>query len=242
MVDGGMSCVKYLLFAFNLVFVIFGILLLYAGFSVVVKIGNYDQILLDAPNNVAISLIIVGFVIFLIAFLGCCGAIKENYCMLITFSSIMLAILLIELVGAGLILSFKNKLEKVTEDGIKNVIVKYNATHDNPLNQVLDDIQSNFECCGAVNSSDWELNGWFKNHTGTYPYSCCHRKGDNDHTNCTDTTKLFSDGCVVKLDREIKGSFALLGGIAIAIAVIQLIGIVFACSLSRSIKKEYEVV
>jgi CD63 antigen len=49
-------------------------------------------------------------------------------------------------------------------------------------------------------------------------------------------------GCVVKLDREIKGSFALLGGIAIAIAVIQLIGIVFACSLSRSIKKEYEVV
>ncbi len=49
-------------------------------------------------------------------------------------------------------------------------------------------------------------------------------------------------GCVKKLDEEIKGSLGLLGGIAIAMAVIQLIGIIFACSLSRSIKKEYEFV
>lgn len=241
MVEGGMSCVKYLLFAFNLVFVIFGILLLYAGFSTVAKIGDYERILVEAPNNVAISLIIVGFVIFLIAFLGCCGAIKENYCMLITFSAIILAILLIELVGAGLVLSFKNKLEKVTEDGIKKAIkdYKYNDTQHNSINVVLDDIQLHLECCGATEPADWRLNDHF-NQSNSFPSSCCGNK--NDTALCTDPKKLFSNGCVKKLDDEIKGSFGLLGGIAIAVAVIQLIGIIFACSLSRSIKKEYEVV
>jgi len=49
-------------------------------------------------------------------------------------------------------------------------------------------------------------------------------------------------GCVKKLDAEFRSSIGLLGGIAIAVAVIQLLGIIFACSLSRTIKKEYEVV
>jgi CD63 antigen len=163
--------------------------------------------------------------------------------MLITFSAIMLAILLIELVGAGLVLSFKNKLSEVAEKGIESYIEKYNTTDENSINnKVLDDIQSSLKCCGAKNASDWELNAHYKDHPHTYPYSCCEKPYDKNHTDCADHTKLFLDGCVMKLDKEIKGSFALLGGIAIAVAVIQLIGIVFACSLSRSIKKEYEVV
>ncbi|CAG2117666.1 unnamed protein product, partial [Medioppia subpectinata] len=51
MVSGGMSCVKYLLFAFNLVFVIFGILLLYSGFKTIAKIDDYHLVLEDAPHN-----------------------------------------------------------------------------------------------------------------------------------------------------------------------------------------------
>lgn len=35
-------------------------------------------------NGPAILLIIIGLVIFVIAFFGCCGAIKENYCMVLT--------------------------------------------------------------------------------------------------------------------------------------------------------------
>jgi len=242
MVEGGMSCVKYLLFAFNLVFVIFGILLLYAGFSTVAQIGHYKELIEDAPNNVAITLIIVGFVIFLIAFLGCCGAIKENYCMLVTFSAIILGILLIELIGAGLVLAFKSKLKSVAEDGIKKAIVKYkNTTDDTTVNKVLDDIQSHFHCCGANNYSDWQQNEFF-NSTHHYPYSCCSDRIETNGTFCKELNKLHKQGCVDALDNEIRGSFGLLGGIAIAIAVIQLIGIIFACSLSRTIGKEYEVV
>jgi len=241
MVSGGMSCVKYLLFAFNLVFVIFGILLLYAGFSTLTKIGPYETLIEDAPNNVAITLIVIGFVIFFIAFLGCCGAIKENYCMLITFSAIILGILVIEVIGAGLVLAFKSKLKTVAKEGIEKAIEKYekhpNST-DSPTNKILDDIQSHLKCCGAVNSSDWEANKHFAH--DEFPYSCCPTK--LNVTICTHSTELYTKGCVEALDEEIRGSFGLLGGIAIAIAVIQLLGIIFACSLSRTIRKEYEVV
>lgn len=231
-----MTCVKYLLFAFNLVFVIFGILLLYAGFTTVANLGHYQPLIEEAPNNVAITLIIIGFLIFLIAFLGCCGAIRENYCMLVTFSAIILGILIIELIGAGLILAFKSKLKTLTEKGIVMAIEKYNTT-DAAVDKVLDDIQSHLKCCGANNYSEWHIHNKLYNNTDVLPYSCCAETVNG----CTDR-QAYAKGCVNQIDEEIRGSFGLLGGIAIAIAVIQLIGIVFACCLSKSVKKEYEVV
>ena len=36
------------------------------------------------PLHEAIFIIIIGGIIFILAFFGCCGAIKENRCMLIT--------------------------------------------------------------------------------------------------------------------------------------------------------------
>ncbi|CAG2112198.1 unnamed protein product [Medioppia subpectinata] len=254
MVSGGMSCVKYLLFAFNLVFVIFGILLLYSGFKTIAKIDDYHLVLEDAPHNVAIALVVVGFAIFAVAFLGCCGAIKENSCMLTSFSSIILVILLIELIGAGLIFAFKSKLRTAAEKGIDEAIKKYNTVENgSDINIILDDIQKNMKCCGAANYTDWLEN---KNVTADhYPDSCCENKTAVVVLNTTPAPSLLNptpmtctaqfihkDGCIGKLEDEIRSSVALLGGIAIAVAVIQLLGIIFACSLSRSIKKEYEVV
>ncbi|XP_054156099.1 leukocyte surface antigen CD53-like [Oppia nitens] len=240
MVSGGMSCVKYLLFAFNLVFVIFGILLLYGGFSTLTKFGSHHfEVIIDAPNNVAIALIIVGFAIFVLAFLGCCGAIKENSCMLTTFSAIILVILLIELIGAGLIFAFRNKIDDLAKTGINEAIKKYNQTIDEPITAALDDIQHSFKCCGANNASDWTENPRYSSGVNV-PDSCCsHDKLVGD--DCP-VKNAYERGCIEALKDDIHGSVGYLGGIAIAVAIIQLIGILFACSLSRSIRKEYEVV
>ncbi len=76
----------------------------------------------------------------------------------------------------------------MTEDGIKSAIKQYNYnnTEHNPINDVLGDIQSHLECCGATEPADWRLNDWF-NQTGTFPYSCC---GDKNYTpQCTQPFK-----------------------------------------------------
>ena len=45
--------------------------------------------------------VIVGCIIFFVAFFGCCGAIKENHCMTLTFA-ILLGIIFLMEVGAGI--------------------------------------------------------------------------------------------------------------------------------------------
>jgi len=119
MVQGGMNIVKYLLFAFNLIFVIFGILLIYFGVDTIKPFNRWSEVIQgDPPSNSAVTLIVIGCLIFIIAFLGCCGALRENHCMLVTFGGIILVFLLIQLIGAGLILGYKSKVKEAVEDGI----------------------------------------------------------------------------------------------------------------------------
>ena len=63
--------------------------------------SQYLDFLGHSFYNAPVLLIIVGFVIFFVTFFGCCGAIKENHCMTMTFSVLLALIFLIEL-GAGI--------------------------------------------------------------------------------------------------------------------------------------------
>jgi len=243
-----MSCIKYLLFAFNLIFVIFGILLIYSGIHSAIKLREYELIIKDGPNGSAIILCIIGFVIFGIAFLGCCGAIKENYCMLMSFGVIITLLLLVEIVGASIVLVFRGKLHNAIGQGLNDVVEKYESDKD--LRKLMNALQHDLKCCGSNNSLDWNNTGNKSSEfypSGKFPYSCC-SSDDRSHDDkkyedgYCEPSKVYHDGCYDALEKLVRNSFGLLGGIAIAIAVIQLFGIIFACCLSRTIKKEYEVV
>ena len=51
--------------------------------------------------NAPVLLVVVGCIIFFVTFFGCCGAVKENHCMTVTFSVLLALIFLLEL-GAGI--------------------------------------------------------------------------------------------------------------------------------------------
>ncbi|KAG8239400.1 hypothetical protein J437_LFUL018932, partial [Ladona fulva] len=76
--------VKYLLFLFNLVFVITGIVLISIGASVLAAYKQYDVFLEPRFVTSAELIVAVGVIVLIVAFFGCCGAIKENYCMTMT--------------------------------------------------------------------------------------------------------------------------------------------------------------
>ena len=48
----------------------------------------FDFIDMGGFNAVASLLIVVGVIIFVIGFFGCCGAYRENYCMVMTVSTL----------------------------------------------------------------------------------------------------------------------------------------------------------
>lgn len=72
-------------------FQICGILLIVFGSLMVSEIKNFSNI--DetfTANSVAIIILVLGCLIFLVAFIGCCGAIQENSCALSTVKYLIL--------------------------------------------------------------------------------------------------------------------------------------------------------
>ncbi|KAF6207174.1 hypothetical protein GE061_018413 [Apolygus lucorum] len=82
-----MSCIKYLLFLFNLLFAISGIVILSVGIMIHEMYSNYSVFIGDKLFSLPLIFIVVGIFIFVVAFFGCCGAIKESNYMLITVST-----------------------------------------------------------------------------------------------------------------------------------------------------------
>ncbi|KAH9498605.1 cd63 antigen [Bulinus truncatus] len=232
MVEGGMKCVKYLLFLFNLIFVIAGIGLIAAGAYVKVKLDQYYDFFGSDYVGPGILLIIVGVIIFILAFFGCCGAIKENYCLTMTFAVFLGIIFVLEIAAgiAGFVL--RDDIEKEIGTVLKNSVVNYRNVSG--IGKAWDTLQSDFQCCGANNYTDW--NTTFENNT--LPRSCC----EGSPLSCSTLEKFYNAPCVPAFESWLKDKVAIIGGVGIGLAFVQVVGILFACCLARAIKKEYEVV
>ncbi|XP_034732691.1 CD9 antigen-like isoform X2 [Etheostoma cragini] len=85
-VEGGMKCVKYLLFVFNFIFWLMGSFVLAVGLWLrfdpeTVSLLNGDK----APDTFFIGVYILigaGSLVMLVGFFGCCGAVRESQCLL----------------------------------------------------------------------------------------------------------------------------------------------------------------
>ncbi|KAA8591338.1 hypothetical protein FQN60_002281, partial [Etheostoma spectabile] len=122
-----------------------------------------------SASGPAIVLIAVGVVIFFIAFFGCCGAWKENHCMVATFTVLLVLVILVEIAAVIAGYVFRNKLTDVVQDSLKNMISDYeNGTAE--FQHSLDKLQEDLKCCGFNGSSDWKD---FSSDKKSVPDSCC---------------------------------------------------------------------
>jgi len=193
------------------------------------------------PSNSAIALILIGIAIFVIAFMGCCGAIKESSCMLNTFAGIVLILLVVEVIATGLIFAFRPELQTYAKDGMEKLMTNYNwfSASNDRATQVVNDIQSSLHCCGASQSSDWNEHRPANVTSDEFPNSCC--DGVEQGKFCP-STAIYTRGCVDALVEALDNSIYPLSGIGIAVAIAQLLGVLMACCLAREIRREYQIV
>nr|AJF38198.1 cd63 [Locusta migratoria] len=231
MVSGGMSCVKYLLFTFNLLFVISGIVIVSVGALALSNFSSYDPFFGGTVIAGPIVLLIVGVIVFIVAFFGCCGALKENHCMVVTFSVLLLIIFAMELGGgiAGYVL--KEVLKDDVDNQLNSTLSKYGSNED--ITKSWDIMQTDLHCCGINGPDDWIKAGM------KIPASCC---SSGNHVNEVCGSPPFTNGCVESLENFITHRAVVLGGVGIGIAFVQLVGVILACCLAKSIRKEYETV
>jgi len=238
-----MKCIKVLLFIFNLLFVIAGIALVATGAYVNVKMDEYYDFFGKDYLGPGILIIVVGVLIFLIAFFGCCGAMKENYCLTMTFAVSLAIIFILEIAGgiAGFVL--RDKIEDEVKTVLEKSMKNYGEDDHAGVTSTWDKLQNDFACCGVNNYSDWTNAEYGRNGT-TIPTSCC-KDTNAAGTKTCDTTKpanLNTHSCAAELENWLKDKVAIIGGVGIGLAFVQIVGIMFACCMARAIRKEYEVV
>ncbi|XP_013794603.1 CD63 antigen-like [Limulus polyphemus] len=232
-VQGAMAIIKYLLFAFNFIFVIMGIVLISIGAVVKIKASEYLDFIPSKFASPPTLIIVVGVIVFIIAFLGCCGAIKENHCMVMTFGVLISLIFILEISAGIAAYVYRSQLKDFTRTQMKESLKHYNASGHGGVKNTWDAMQKKLHCCGAVNTTDW--NDIF---TGTLPTSCC----ENQESNCTDTSSdLYTTPCADALTKIMKQKAGAVGGAAVGIAFVEIIGVVLSCCLAHTIKKGYEV-
>ena len=78
-----------------------GLCLIVTGGVIQGVYSQYLDFLGDSFFNAPVLLVVVGCIVFFVTFFGCCGAVKENHCMTVTFSVLLALIFLLEL-GAGI--------------------------------------------------------------------------------------------------------------------------------------------
>lgn len=237
-IGGGMSCVKYLLFCFNLLFAITGLIILIVGIKAEINSSPYiDLTDENFYTSGPIVLIIVGIIVFIVAFFGCCGAVKENHCMIVTFSVFLLLIFIAEL-GVGIAGYVKHKdLETSIVKHLNETITQYPTNKD--VAKTFDIMQTDLHCCGINGPDDWIANNI------TIPNTCCTGQeitGGVPAACTKDSPGFHTKGCLNELVTHLKDIAVVLGGVGLGIALVQLLGVIFACCLARSIRSQYETV
>ncbi|KAJ8416414.1 hypothetical protein AAFF_G00357020 [Aldrovandia affinis] len=249
--------VKYLLFIFNMIFWMISM--------VMVSIGIYARITKHAEAAMsylavdpAILLMIVGVLMFLITFCGCVGSLRENICLLQTFSICLTVIFLLQLAAGVLGFVFSDKARGKVTEIINNAIVHYRDDLD--LQNLLDFGQKEFKCCGGITYTDWSQNMYFNCTTEnpsrercSVPYSCCLQSQDEVviNTMCGHGMQdldylqagkfIHTNGCIDKLVNSIHSNLFLLGGIALGLAIPQLVGILLSEILINQINDQIKL-
>ncbi|CAG9822009.1 unnamed protein product [Phaedon cochleariae] len=177
-----------------------------------------------------ILMIAIGSVIFFTAFFGCCGAMKDNTCMLTTFAIILLTLLIVQVaIGAYafLIIGETQDLRLSVRQVVEKSYNQYNETQI--AKEEFDFLQAFLKCCGVDGPRDWK---W---QNESVPISCCASQTNNCGIKSTD---CFRKGCAESSYVWFKNGLDLLGILAVAVASIEIVGAIFALCLSSSIKNQ----
>ncbi|XP_013385776.1 tetraspanin-18 isoform X2 [Lingula anatina] len=284
----GAKCAKYILFVFNIIFFLLGGACLGVGIWVLLdsNASNWIDKLLNVNSDVAgitssfdvagllktgaYMLIAGGGAVFVIGFLGCCGAVKEWRPLLVLYAILIGIIFIIEITGGVLAVVFNGRVQTEVKTYLTGTIKdkfdgKLNTSE--PISLAWNYAMGELQCCGVTNGSDFNnASAWDKtvtyngaSVTVTYPLSCCkltdsgktkYKNGQIgslsnsdyvDIANCVNspsTTNANIDiGCYDKVKDLVMSYSSIVLGIGIGIAVVQLLGIIFACCLCRSITK-----
>uniref|UniRef100_A0A8B9HH63 Tetraspanin n=1 Tax=Astyanax mexicanus TaxID=7994 RepID=A0A8B9HH63_ASTMX len=226
-----LSCIKYLMFVFNFLIFLGGSFLLGVGVWMLVDPTDFREIVAANPllfTGVYIILA-MGGMLFLLGFLGCCGALRENKCLLLFFFMFILVIFLAELATAILAFIFREHLTK--EYFTKELRKHYQGYNTSDvLTTTWNAIMKTFDCCGVNSPEDFEESLFHVlNPSQVVPEACCRKNshlGDVSFSNkdeCLSGNMLYRNnkGCYSSVVDYFEMYIYIAGALAIVVLTIE---------------------
>uniref|UniRef100_A0A4W3H2N7 Tetraspanin 18 n=1 Tax=Callorhinchus milii TaxID=7868 RepID=A0A4W3H2N7_CALMI len=153
-------------------------ILLGGGIWAMVDRSGFKEIVAahDLLHTAAYIIITVGSVLFIVGFMGCFGAIRENRPILMIFFVLILMIFLMEFICGILAFIFRKHLnEKYFLDELKDLYQGDN--HTEVFTTTWNSIMITFSCCGVTGMDDFKeavkFNALFPGFV--VPEACCRR-------------------------------------------------------------------
>lgn len=225
-------CNKFVLFVLNFVVFLVGAAVVVVA-SLTINEGNaFGPLLSGGILHLPVIILLAGIAILILGFLGCCGAMKENSCMLKTYALIVLILVIAQITLGILIFVYRDQAEDIFTDSMNSAFDKY-GTGDDALDESIDAAQHEIHCCGVTNYTDWKN----FNYTGVGD-GCCQEmtKGCGaDYFSKTpdNQPKIWKVGCYTIAKDKIGNYDVWLGVLAIVLAIIQLICVSCACGIAN---------
>ncbi|XP_037820281.1 tetraspanin-18 [Lucilia sericata] len=260
--DCGVWIGKYVLCIFNFLFFILGTIVLGTGIWLAVDKASLIALLkmVESENinqftqpqvieQMAYVLIAIGGIMFLMSFLGYCGAIRESRCLLTTYGVFMILLLIAEIVAGGLAAFYKETARNESKGFLQSTITKYYTTaeHTDAVTLMWNQMMSTFGCCGVVDYRDFETSSGWLNGKGnhTIPEACCRLKDiknllpedDSCVTNPNETNSFYLKGCYDVFTEWIISHREIIIAVLFGVGVVHLLAIFLAFCLCKSFAK-----
>ncbi|XP_072551478.1 CD82 molecule b isoform X2 [Salminus brasiliensis] len=233
---GCITATKYFLFLFNLLFFIFGSLIMGFGLWVLLDNQSFIAVLQESSTTLKVGsyiLIGVGSLSMLMGFLGCIGAIYEIRCLL-------------GLVTAAVLIYLQRDLLKREISTIVNTIIVGYTGQNRTSEHAWDYLQKTVQCCGWTGPSNWTENVWIKNSTQTlYPCSCRNESIPGTELQETGLCQslvpewpVYTKGCISSVEDWLLSNCGVILGVCVGVAVLELLGMILSMCLCKSVHQE----
>ncbi|XP_031842895.1 CD82 antigen [Nomia melanderi] len=206
-------------------------------------------------------LIAIAIITPIVAFLGCLGALQASRCMLITFFSCLLVIIVAQFTAGAWLYCNWSSFQEVAKTSMIDTIKNKYSINDSST-EIIDAIQGGIKCCGATGPSDWigsqysskdpstpvsltvseDINNLYK-----LPESCCKEEG-SEACNAALYIKvgdkinpaIWPEGCIVEIMKWLSDLQILFKALEATIACLELLALIFSlvlyCAINSSDK------
>ncbi|GAB6027144.1 hypothetical protein CHUAL_013903 [Chamberlinius hualienensis] len=224
----GITCLKYTLFFLNFAAWLIGVTIL--GMAIWILADQDMREFVEAMEfeyyyTSMYILVAVGFLVIVVGFLGCCGSITENICMIQAFFFIMIIVFIMELTAAIYLLVVGISTAEVDANVSDRMYRMLNDYNNDDVRWAMDTMQETMECCGVMNSYDYD------NVNLPVPDSC------RDPT----TGNNFEDGCMEAFQEFFNTKSGVIAGLALLIACLHVAAIIMAACLCTGLKREMKL-